>query len=66
MNSREFMKEHKKIMKKLTYPKEKYCPYCASENLKYYNDVPRCMNCRKTFFVTFGRHIRKPPTKKEL
>jgi hypothetical protein len=23
--------------------------------------VPRCMDCRVTFFVTFSRHVRKSP-----
>jgi len=46
-------------------PEIKFCPYCASNNLKIEKGVPRCMDCRSVFFVRFFRILRKPAKKKE-
>ena len=50
------------------YAKEsgvKYCPFCGSINLKWCpGPVPRCMNCRTVFMVSYSRKVRKSPTRK--
>jgi len=40
-------------------PPIKYCPFCGGENVKLYKQVPRCYDCRCTFFVSFSRYLRK-------
>lgn len=45
-------------------PEIKFCPYCASSNLKIDKSIPRCMDCRSVFFVRFFRILRKAAKKK--
>ncbi|MCP4393541.1 MAG: hypothetical protein GY804_04650 [Alphaproteobacteria bacterium] len=40
-------------------PTIRYCPYCGGRNLKLIKQVPRCYDCRCTFFVNFSRSLRK-------
>jgi hypothetical protein len=42
-----------------------FCPYCASDKIKYVLGVPRCMDCRSVFFVSFSRLTRKSPRLKK-
>lgn len=47
---------------------EKFCPFCGSANLKWVggqDKVPRCVDCRTVFIVSYQRSVRKSPVKKE-
>ena len=50
-------------MKSVMQPKLKYCPYCGSERIKVVSGVPRCIDCRAVFFITFSRYLRNTPKK---
>ena len=36
-----------------------YCPYCGSANVKLIVKVPRCLDCRAVFFLSFSRYARR-------
>ncbi len=39
----------------------KFCPFCASDDLKLVRGVPRCMACRTAFMVSYSRNVRAAP-----
>jgi transposase-like protein len=45
-------------------PRVKFCPYCGSDQIKIVKWTPRCMRCRSTFSVSYGRKLRRKPSAK--
>lgn len=44
--------------------KERFCPFCGSDKIKFVGKIPRCMSCRTVFIIGLTRKMKQAPCKR--